>query len=135
MCRRLGGSVEVAGYEYEGLVEGRGFEVVDLHVAGHGEDVERAVELAHGLVEERGDDASVDVAGRPLVHAVELEVTGGGDGGGVRGVGGEDEVKALGIGGAAAEAVVGALVDGGGVHRSWGVAGGVGCRHGFVVAR
>jgi hypothetical protein len=132
---RLCGAVEVARDEDERLVKRDGAEVVDLHVAGHGEDVEGAVELAHGLVEERGDDAAVDVAGRALVHAVELEVTGGGDGVGVRCVGGEDEVKALGIGGTAAEAVVGALVDGGGIHGSGGVAGCVGCGHGFVVAR
>jgi hypothetical protein len=31
--------------------------------------------------------------------------------------------------------VIGALVDGGGVHRGRGVAGGVGCGHGFWIAR
>ena len=41
-------------------------------MSGHGEDIEGAVELAHGFVEECGDDASVDVAGRAFVHAVEL---------------------------------------------------------------
>src|ERR1700722_4988529 len=56
-------AAKVAADENERLVEGDGAEVVDLHVAGHGEDVERAVELAHGLVEEGGDDAAVDVAG------------------------------------------------------------------------
>jgi hypothetical protein len=100
-------------------------------VAGHGEDVEGAVELAHGLVEECGYDASVDVAGRAFVHAVELDLCGGGDLIGVGCVGGEGEVESLGVGGAAAEAVIGALVDGGAVHRSGGVAGGVGCRHSF----
>jgi hypothetical protein len=99
-------------------------------VAGHGEDVERAVELAHGFVEERGDDAAVDVAGRAFVHAVELEVRGGDDGLGIGCVGGEDEVKTLGIGGTAAEAVVGALVDGAVVHGGGSVAGGVGGGHG-----
>ena len=64
-------------------------EIVDLHVAGHGEDVERAVELAHGLVHEGGDDAAVDVAGWALVDAGELEVCGGGDVGWV----GESMVK------------------------------------------
>ncbi len=128
----FGGAVEVAGYEDQRLVERGGPEVVDLHVAGHGEDVEGAVELAHGFVEERGDDAAVDVAGWAFVHAVELEVCGGGDVFGVGGVGGEDEVEALRVGGAAAEAVVGALVDGGGVHGGGGVAGGVGYGHGLV---
>ncbi len=112
----LGGAVEMAGDEDQRLIERHGPEVIDLHVAGHGEDVERAIELAHGLVEERGDDASVDVAGRAFMHAIELDVCGGGDVVGVGCVGGEGEVQALGVGGAAAEAVVGALVDGGGVH-------------------
>jgi hypothetical protein len=127
----LGGAVEMAGDEDQRLIERYGPEVIDLHVAGHGEDVEGAVELAHGLVEKRGYDASVDVAGRAFVHAVELDLCGGGDvvGGGC--VGGEGEVEALGVGGAAAEAMVGAFVDGGGVHRGGGVAGGVGCWHGF----
>ena len=127
-------AAEVAADEDEGLVEGHGAEVVDLHVAGHGEDVERAVELAHGFVEEGGDDAAVDVAGRAFVHAGEVDVGGGGDGFGVGGVGGEDEMEALWVGGAAAEAVVGALVDGGsGLERGSVVAGFVG--HGVSSAR
>ena len=129
----FGGAVEVTGHEDEGLIERYGSEVVDLHVTGHGEDVEGAVEFAHGLVEERGDDAAVDIAGRAFVHAIELKVAGCGDSVGVGGVGCEGEVEALGVGGAAAEAVIGALVDGGGVHRGWGVAGGVGCGHRFLV--
>ena len=120
-------AADVAADENERLVERDGAEVVDLHVAGHREDVERTVEFAHGFVEEGGDDATVDMARGPLVHAVELEVRGGGDGVGVRGVGGEDEVKPLGIGGAAAKAEVGALVDGGrGFEEGWGVSGGIG---------
>ena len=124
----FGGAVEMAGYEDQRLIERYWAEVIDLHVAGHGEDVEGAVELAHGFVEECGYDASVDVAGRALVHAVELDVCGGGDVVWVGGVGGEGEVEALGVGGAAAEAVAGALVDGGGGgERVRGVAGDVGC--------
>ena len=61
-------AAEVAAGEDEGLVEGGRAEVVNLHVAGHGEDVERAVELAHGFVEESGYDASVDVAGWAFVQ-------------------------------------------------------------------
>src|ERR1700722_9037117 len=41
----LGWSAEMAADEDERLVERDGAEVVDPHVAGHGEDVERAVEL------------------------------------------------------------------------------------------
>jgi len=77
---------EVARGEGEWGVEGCGAEVVDLEVAGHGEDVEGAVELAHGLVEEGGDDAAVDVAGRALMELGEVD-EGGCDGVfGVRGV-------------------------------------------------
>ncbi len=119
-------ALQVLTDENERLVERGGAEVVDLHVAGHGEDVEGAIELAHGLVEECGYDAAVDVAGWAFVAAVELEV-GGCDGGVGAGVGGEDEVEALRVCGAAAEAVAGALVEGGvAVHGGWGVPGCVG---------
>jgi len=134
-------SAEMAADEDERLVERGGAQIVDLHVAGHGEDVERAVELAHGLVEDSGDNAAVDMSRWAFVHSVELEVGGGGDGFGVGGVGGEDEVKALGIGGAAAEAVIGALVYGSAVASAGsseevrGVASGVGSGHGFAFGR
>jgi len=57
-------AVAVAGGEVEGGVEGGGAEVVDLQVAGHGEEVEGTVEFRHGLVAEGGDDAAVEVTGR-----------------------------------------------------------------------
>ncbi len=105
-------AVEVAADEDERVVQRGWAQVVDLKMTGHGEDVEGAVELAHGLVEEGGDDASVDVAGRAFVVAGELNGGGTGEG---DGVGGEVEVKAFGVGGTASEAVAGALVDGGAV--------------------
>lgn len=74
---------EVVGGEGERDVQGGGAEVVDLHVAGHGEDVQGAVKLGHGLVEEGGDDAAVDVAGRALVNSGERNSGRGGDVGGV----------------------------------------------------
>ena len=114
----------------QGLEEGYWPKVVDLHVASHGEDVERPVELAHRFVKERGDDASVDVAGRAFVVAVELKVAGGDGVCGVACIGGEDEVQALGVRRAAAEAVIGPLIDGGvTVHGGRGVAGCVGRGH------
>ena len=120
----------VAAKEGEGLVERNGAKVVDFHVSGHSEDVERTIEFTHGLVEQRGDDAAVNVAGRAFVRTVEAELGGGDGDGGVRGVGREDEVEALRIGGAATEAVVRALVDGGGRgERVGSVAGGVGDGH------
>lgn len=105
----------VGGGEGEVLEEGAGAEVVDLEVAGHREGVEGAVELGHGLVEEGGDDAAVDVARRAFVEAG--EVYGGGDGGvaGFRvGVAVEVEMEALWVGWSAGEAVAGLFVDGGG---------------------
>ena len=47
--------------------------IVDGDVARHGDDVAMAIGLAHGLVEQRSDDASVRVAGRSLKLPSELE--------------------------------------------------------------
>jgi hypothetical protein len=101
-------------------------EVVDLHMASHGEDVERTVELAHGFVEESGDKTSVEIAGWAFVVAIEFDM--GGCDGVLRVVCvcGEDEMKALGIGGTAAEAVIGELVESGASGH------GLGCVAGFV---
>ena len=41
-------------------------EIVDGHVARHGDDIAMAVGLAHGFIEHRSDDAAVCVAGRSL---------------------------------------------------------------------
>jgi hypothetical protein len=98
--------------EGEGLVERAGAQVIDLDVASHGDDFERAVEFAHGLVHEGGDNAAVDVAGWAFVHSSEMDLCGCDGGIGVGGIDGEGEVKALGVEGTAAEAVVGALVEG-----------------------
>ena len=124
-------AAEVPADKDEWLEERRGAKVVDFHVASHSDDVEGAVELAHGFVEEGGDDATMDVAGWAFVEAVKLEVSG--CGGGFRGgVGGEDKLEALRIGGTAAEAMAGALVDGRvDVHGGWRVACSVGEGHGF----
>lgn len=62
-------AAEMAADEDEGLVERGGAEVVDLHVTSHGDDVEGAVELAHGFVKECGYDAAVDVSGGTFVQA------------------------------------------------------------------
>lgn len=124
-------AAEVAAGEDERFVERDRTKVVDLHVTGHGKDVEWAVELAHSLVEQGSDDTAVDVAGRALVHAVKLKV-GCGDGiGGVAGVGRKDKMEALRVCGAAAEAMAGTLVDGrgGSVHGDGSVAGCVGGGH------
>jgi hypothetical protein len=105
-------AAEMSADEDERLKERGGAEVVDLHVARHGEDVERAVELAHSFVEESGDDAAVDVAGWAFVKTVKFYM-GCGDGDFRVGiVGREGEVEALWVGGATTETEAGALVEG-----------------------
>jgi hypothetical protein len=107
------GTAEMTADEYERLTKWGGAEVVDLHVAGHGKDVEGPVKLAHGFVEEGGDDAAVDVAGRAFVETGEVDL-GPRDGGfGVADIRGENEVEALRVSGTAAETVAGPFVDGG----------------------
>ena len=81
--------------------------VVDLHVASHRKDVERAVELAHGFVHQGGDDASVYIAGWPFVKTSELQMCCGGD---LFVIDGEGEVEALRIIRATDEAMTCALV-------------------------
>jgi hypothetical protein len=66
--------VQVAGGEGERLAEGNGTEILDFEMAGHGEDAAGAVGLAHSLVEEGGDDASMGVTGRSGEAAGEAEV-------------------------------------------------------------
>jgi hypothetical protein len=105
-------TAEMAADEDQRLVERNGTEVVDLHVTGHGQDVEGAVELAHGLIEERGYDAAMNVPGRAFVEAVELNMRCGDRSFWIGRIGGEDEVQSLRVGGTAAEAVAGSLVDG-----------------------
>ena len=94
------------------LVERRGAEIVDLHVAGHCEDVERPVKFTHGFVKQSRYDAAVNVAGWAFVQIRQLDVRGGGGGVGVSGVDIEAEMEALRISRAAAEAVTGSLVQG-----------------------
>ena len=106
-------AANVVADENQRLMERRWAEVVDFHVASHGEDVERVVELAHGFVEKGGYNAAVDMAGWAFVYAGQLDLGRGGGGFRVSGVGGEDKVQALRVGWAATKAVIGSLVDGG----------------------
>jgi len=53
-----------ARFDAQRLVEGDGLEIVDGHLDGDGDNVAELIDLAHGLVEDGGDDASMAVAGR-----------------------------------------------------------------------
>jgi hypothetical protein len=110
----------------EWLEEWDGAEVVDLHVSRHGEDVKRTIELAHCFVEECGYETSVQIAGRAFVVAVELNLRGCGGMLRVICARSEDEMKPLWVGGAAAEAMAGAFVEGGVPGH------GIGCMAGFI---
>jgi hypothetical protein len=105
-------AAKVAADEEQWLMEWGGAEVVNLYMAGHGKDVEWAVELTHGFVEEGSYDASVDVAGRAFVELRQLDVRSGNRDFRMSGVDLEAEMEALRIGGAAAEAVTGSLIQG-----------------------
>jgi len=63
-----------AAFYAEGFVKRNGFQVFDGHLAGEGDDVMEFVDLAHGVVEDGGDDASVAVAGRSGVAFAEAEM-------------------------------------------------------------
>ena len=106
-------AMEVAACDDQGLEERDGAEVVDLHVARHGEDVERAVELAHGFVEKGCYEAAVQISGWAFVVAIELDVRRCRGALWIVRACREGEMESLWIGGAAAEAVAGTLVDGG----------------------
>ena len=86
-------------------------QVIDFHVAGHGEQVERAVEFAHGFIHERGDDAAVDVARGAFMHSLKIGDGMGGDVGWVFRVDGEFEVQTFGVRWAAAETMAGTFID------------------------
>lgn len=48
--------------------------IVDGDMARHGDDSAMAIGLAHGFVEQRGNDAAMRVAGRSLELRGEMEV-------------------------------------------------------------
>ena len=85
------------------LVQRDGLEVFDGHLFGEGDDVVQLVDLAHGVVEDGGDDAAVAVAGRSGVAFAQAEFA---DEGLALFVEGEFEAHAVGIVRAAGEAVV-----------------------------
>jgi hypothetical protein len=94
---------DFAAFDSERLMQGHRLEVFDRHLPGQGYYMMQLVYLAHGVVEDAGDDAAVGVAGRAGVTAAEAEAADEGLAGFV-----EDELQAhaLGIVHAADEAVV-----------------------------
>ena len=85
------------------LVQRHGLEVFDGHFFGECDDVVQLVDLAHGVVEDGGDDAAVAVAGRSGVALAQAEFA---DEGLASFVEREFEAHAVGIVHAADEAVV-----------------------------
>ena len=65
---------EMAAGQDQWLEERNRLQVVDFHVASDGEDIERAIELAHRLVEQSGNDTPVDVSRRTFVKPIQLKV-------------------------------------------------------------
>jgi hypothetical protein len=85
------------------FVQGDGLKVFNGHLFGEGDYVAEFVYLAHGVIEDGGDDAAVAVAGRAGVALAEAELADEGLAGFVEG---EFQPHAVGIVLAASEAVV-----------------------------
>lgn len=94
---------DFAAFDAQRRMQGDWLEIFDCHFAGESDDVVEFVDLAHGVVEDGGDDAAVAVAGRSGVAFAEAEVADEGLAGFV-----EDEFQAhaSGVIHAADEAVV-----------------------------
>ncbi len=99
----------VAGGENEWLTERDGTQVLDVEGAGHGDDAASAIGLAHGFVEEGGNDASMGVTWRTGETGSEAETADDV----LVGVGEEAKAQARGVVESAAEAVIqGAVSEG-----------------------
>jgi len=64
---------DFAAFDAERFVQRDGLEIFDGHLAGEGDDVVQLADLAHGVVEDAGDDAAVAVAGRSGIALAEAE--------------------------------------------------------------
>ncbi len=69
----LAADFDFVSFDEEGFVQGHGLEIFDGHLAGEGDDMVQFVYLAHGVVENGGDDAAVAMAGRSGVAFAETE--------------------------------------------------------------
>ena len=64
---------DLAAFHAQGFVERDGLDVLDGYLFGEGDDVTQLVDLAHGVVEDGGDDAAMAVSGRAGVTSAESE--------------------------------------------------------------
>ncbi len=94
---------DFAAFDAQRFVQRDGLEIFDSHFTGEGDDMMQLVYLAHGVVEDAGDDAAVAVAGRTGVAAAEAEFA---DEGLALFVKDELEAHAIGVVHAADEAIV-----------------------------
>ena len=62
------------GFDAERLIQRDRFYIFNGHSGCDGDDLAEFVELAHGVVEDGGDDAAVAVSGRAGVAAAEAEM-------------------------------------------------------------
>lgn len=95
-------------FDVQWLVQWDRLEVFHRHLFGQGYDVAEFVDLAHGVVENRGDDASMTVAGRAGVASAEIEVA---DEDVAIFIEREDKMHSVGVVGAAHEAGVGGKLE------------------------
>jgi hypothetical protein len=95
---------ELARFDAQRLMERHGLEVIHSHLGSHGDDLAQLVYLAHGFVEDGGDDAAMAVSGRPGVALAEAEAA---DEAVAFLVIGETQLHAVGVVGAADEAAIG----------------------------
>jgi hypothetical protein len=94
---------DFASFDAQRLVQRDGLEILDGHFAREGDDVMEFIYLAHGVVEDAGDDAAVAMAGRSGIALAEAEAADKGLAGFVEG---ELETHAAGIVHAADKAIV-----------------------------
>src|SRR5258708_3454157 len=62
-----------AAFDAQGRLQGDWLQIFDGHLSGEGYYMMQLVHLAHGVVEDAGDDATVAVAGRSGVPPAEAE--------------------------------------------------------------
>ena len=64
---------DLSRFNTQWLVERHGLDTLHGHFGGHGENITKLIELAHGIIENSGDNSAVAVARRPGVALAEPE--------------------------------------------------------------